>query len=109
MRSPARWWPLLTVTQHADDTIQNVNGTVTELRAPMRKDLAQLQQTLDEAHGLIENMQAVVRANGYKIDDTVENLRVATDNLDELTESLKQRPWSLVRIKPPKERKVPQE
>jgi phospholipid/cholesterol/gamma-HCH transport system substrate-binding protein len=99
---------LLVVTQHADGTIQNVNGTVTELREPIRKDLAELQQTLEEAHGLIENMQAIVRANNYKIDDTVENLRVATDNLDELTESLKQRPWSLVRIKPPKERKVPQ-
>jgi ABC-type transporter Mla subunit MlaD len=98
---------LLTVTQHADDTIRNVNGTVTELRAPMRQDLTELQQTLQEAHLLLENMQAIVRANSYKIDDTVENLRVATDNLDELTESLKQRPWSLVRIKPPKERKVP--
>ncbi len=99
---------LLVVTQHADATIQNVNGTVTELRAPMRKDLAELQQTLEEAHGLIANMQAIVRANNYKIDDTVENLRVATDNLDQLTDSLKQRPWSLIRIKPPKERQVPQ-
>jgi hypothetical protein len=49
-----------------------------------------------------------VRANNYKIDDTVENLRVATDNLDQLTDSLKQRPWSLIRIKPPTDRKVPQ-
>jgi phospholipid/cholesterol/gamma-HCH transport system substrate-binding protein len=99
---------LLVVTQHADDTIQNVNGAVTELRPPLRKDLAELQQTLQGAHGLIENMQAMVGANNYKIDDTVENLRVATDNLDQLTDSLKQRPWSLIRIKPPKERKVPQ-
>ena len=50
----------------------------------------------------------MVRANDYKIDDTVENLRVATDNLDQLTDSLKQRPWSLIRIKQPKEREVPQ-
>ena len=49
----------------------------------------------------------MVRANDYKIDDTVENLRVATDNLDQLTDSLKQRPWSLVRIKQPQDRKVP--
>jgi hypothetical protein len=50
----------------------------------------------------------MVRANDYKIDDTVENLREATENLDELTDSVKQRPWSLVRIRQPKERKVPQ-
>jgi phospholipid/cholesterol/gamma-HCH transport system substrate-binding protein len=99
---------LLVLSQHADGTIQNVNGTVTELREPIRNDLTELQNTLQEAKSLLANMQAMVRANDTKIDDTVENLRVATDNLDQLTDSLKQRPWSLIRIKQPKERAVPQ-
>ncbi len=98
---------LLAVSQHADSTIQNVNGTVTDLREPMRKDLAELQDTLLQAKSLLANMQLIVQANDYKINDTVENLRVATDNLDQLTDSLKQRPWSLIRIKQPKDRKVP--
>ena len=98
---------LLALTQHADGAIENVNGTVSELRAPARQNLAELQQTLQEAHVLLENMQAIVRANHYKMDDTVENLRVATDNLAQLTDALKQRPWSLIRIKPANERKVP--
>jgi hypothetical protein len=54
-------------------------------------------------------MQTMVRANDDKLDDTVENLRTATDNLDQLTDSLKQRPWSLIRIKQPKERELPQQ
>jgi phospholipid/cholesterol/gamma-HCH transport system substrate-binding protein len=99
---------LITLSQHADETIQNVNGTVTDVREPVRKDLAELQATLQEAKTLMVNMQVMVRANDYKIDDTVENMRVATDNLDQLTDSLKQRPWSLIRIKQPKERRVPQ-
>jgi len=99
---------LVTLSQHADETIQNVNGTVTDVREPIRKDLAELQNTLQQAKQLLSDMQVMVRANDYKIDDTVENLRVATDNLDQLTDSLKQRPWSLIRIKQPKERKVPQ-
>ncbi len=98
---------LLAVTQHADGAIQNVDGTVTDLREPMRKDLTELQQTLEQARALLENMQTVVRANNSNINDTMENLRVATDNLDQLTDSLKQRPWSLIRIKQPKDRKVP--
>jgi hypothetical protein len=53
-------------------------------------------------------MQGIVRANDLKIDDTMENMREATDNLDQLTAQLKQRPWSLIRIKQPKERKVPE-
>jgi phospholipid/cholesterol/gamma-HCH transport system substrate-binding protein len=99
---------LIALSQHADDTIQNVNGTVTDVRQPVREDLAELQKTLQEAKGVLADMQVMVRANDFKIDDTVENLRVATDNLDQLTDSLKQRPWSLIRIKQPKERRVPQ-
>jgi phospholipid/cholesterol/gamma-HCH transport system substrate-binding protein len=98
---------LTRVTDHADETIQNVNGTVTVLRDPIRKDLAELQSTLEEARGLLQSMQVVVRANDYKIDDTVENLREATDNLNQFTNSLKQRPWSLVRVKQPEDRQVP--
>jgi phospholipid/cholesterol/gamma-HCH transport system substrate-binding protein len=98
---------LIALSQHADETIQNVNGTVMDVRQPVREDLAELQKTLQEAKGVLADMHVMVRANDYKIDDTVENLRVATDNLDQLTDSLKQRPWSLIRIKQPKERRVP--
>ena len=98
---------LNTLTQHADDTIQNVNGTVSDVREPIRTDLADLQSTLLQARQLLSDMQVLVRANDFKIDDTIENLRTATQNLDELTDSVKQRPWSLIRIKQPEDRKVP--
>lgn len=98
---------LAKVGQHADDTIQNVNGTITELRDPIRKDVFELQAALEHAKGLLQSMQTVVQANDYKIDDTVENLREATDNLNQFTNSLKQRPWSLVRIKQAADRQVP--
>ena len=95
------------LSQHADETVQNVNGTVSDIREPVRKDLAELQNTLLQARQLLADMQVLVRANNYKIDDTIENLRTATENLDELTESVKQRPWSLIRIKQPEDRKMP--
>jgi phospholipid/cholesterol/gamma-HCH transport system substrate-binding protein len=98
---------LAKVSGHADDTIQNVNSAVTDLRGPMRKDLLELQTTLQQAQGLLQSVQLIVRANDYKIDDTVENLRQATDNLNQFTNSLKQRPWSLVRVKQPEDRQVP--
>lgn len=98
---------LTKLSEHADDAIQNVNGTVTDLRAPVRQDLAQLQMTLEEARGLLQSMQVIVKANDYKIDDTMENLREATDNLNQFTNTLKQRPWSLIRTKQPGDRQVP--
>jgi ABC-type transporter Mla subunit MlaD len=95
------------LAEHADTTVQNVNGTVTDVREPTRKDLADLQSTLLQARQLLADIQVVVRANDSKIDDTIENLRTATENVDQLTDSLNQRPWSLIRIKQPQDRKVP--
>jgi ABC-type transporter Mla subunit MlaD len=95
------------LTRHADQTVQNVNGTVSDVREPVRKDLAELQNTLLEAKQLLTDMQVLVRANDYKIDDTIENLRTATENIDQLTDSVKQRPWSLIRVKQPEDRKAP--
>ena len=48
-----------------------------------------------------------MRAKDQDVTDTLENVRLATENLNELTESVKERPWSLIRIRQPKDRKVP--
>ena len=48
---------LVALSQHADETIQNVNGTVSDVREPIRKDLAELQSTLLQAKQLLSDMQ----------------------------------------------------
>jgi phospholipid/cholesterol/gamma-HCH transport system substrate-binding protein len=96
------------VVDHADSTIQNVNGAITDVREPIRVDLAAVQSTLQQAKDVLSDVQRIVRTNDLKVDDTMENMREATDNLDQLTDQLKQQPWSLIRIKQPKERKVPE-
>jgi len=85
-----------------------VNLTIDQLRDPIRQDLAQLHSTMDQAKSMIAAIQTLVRANDNGVSETVENLRVATENLDQLTDQIKQHPWSLVRIRQPKDRKVPQ-
>ena len=67
-----------------------------------------MRKTLDQARSLIADLQAAMRAKDQDVTDTIENVRMATDNLNDLTESVKERPWSLIRIKQPKDRKVPQ-
>jgi phospholipid/cholesterol/gamma-HCH transport system substrate-binding protein len=94
------------VVDHADGAIQNINGTVTDVRDPVRKDLAELQSTLQEAKSLLANMEVMLRANDSRVDETLENLRTTTQNLSDLSNSVKQRPWSLIRIKQPPDRKV---
>jgi len=96
--------PLL---DHADTTVTNVNSTIDQLRDPLRQDLLQMQATMDQAKTLLASIQAVVRGNDDNIHETIENLRVATENLAQLSGDVKQRPWSLVRIRQSKDRKVP--
>ncbi|MCU1333456.1 MAG: hypothetical protein JWM08_2448 [Candidatus Angelobacter sp.] len=96
------------VVDHADGAIQNISGTVKDIRDPLRNDLAELQTTLQEAKGLLVKMEVMVRANDSRVDETLENLRITTQNLSDLSNSVKQRPWSMIRIRQPEDRKVPQ-
>jgi phospholipid/cholesterol/gamma-HCH transport system substrate-binding protein len=96
------------LVDHTDAVVANVNSTIDQLRDPIREDLAQLKSTMEQAKSLIGSIQAVVRGNDDNIHETIENLRVMTENLDQLTDQVKQRPWSLVRIRQPKDRQVPQ-
>jgi phospholipid/cholesterol/gamma-HCH transport system substrate-binding protein len=92
---------------HADATVMNVNSTVDQLRDPIRQDLAELQSTMEQAKSLIGSIQSVVRGNDDNIRETMENLRIASENLAQLTDHVNQEPWSLVRIRQPKDRKIP--
>jgi phospholipid/cholesterol/gamma-HCH transport system substrate-binding protein len=98
--------PLL---DHADTTVGNVNSTIDQLREPLRQDLLQMQSTMEQAKSLIASIQTVVRGNDDNIRETIENLRVATENLAQLSAGVKERPWSLVRIRQPKDRKIPEQ
>ena len=95
------------LADHADGAVSNLNATIDQLGDPILQELAQLQSTTEQAKSLIAAIQAVVRANDRGIGETAKNLRAATDNPNQLTSQVKQRPWSLVRIRQPEDRKVP--
>jgi hypothetical protein len=81
---------------------------VDSIRKPLEKDLTELQGTLQQAHSVLVGVQKVVGTNTEDIVATVRNLRAASENIRVMTESLKQRPWNLIRTTQPADRKVPQ-
>jgi len=85
------------VAQNANDTVKNVNRTVDETREPIKKDLAELEATLARARAVMEDIQALVVMNEQNISETMENFRVASENVEQLTDQLRQRPWTLIR------------
>jgi ABC-type transporter Mla subunit MlaD len=90
-----------------DSAVVNVNSTIDQVRDPVKQDLVALKSTMDQAKNLMTGLQTLVRSNDDNIHDALENIRIATENLDQLTDETKQRPWSLIRIRQPPDHKVP--
>ncbi len=90
-----------------DQAATNVNATVDAVREPLTNDLAELQSTLANARALIDSLRGVIGDNEDDIHQTVRSLRTTADNVRLLSETLKERPWNLVRTTQPPDRKVP--
>jgi phospholipid/cholesterol/gamma-HCH transport system substrate-binding protein len=96
------------VVAHVDHAVGNVDHTVDAIREPLKKDLTELESTIQAAHTVLVDVQNIVGSNEADIGETVRNLRSASENVRVMTESLKQRPWSLIRTKQPTDRRIPQ-
>ena len=95
------------VADETKATVANANRTLDETREPFKSNLVELEATLKQARRTLEDIQAIVVVNESNINETLENLRVSSQNLREMSDELRQRPWSLIRVKPKEDRKVP--
>ncbi len=95
------------VGETADETVANVNRTVDETREPIKKDIAELEATLVQAREMLEDVRALVTVNDANISETIENFRATSENLEQFSDEIRQRPWSLLRTKPKADRAVP--
>jgi len=98
------------------DRFAEVGKSLDELmaRGGLEKSLENVENTTEEARLLITEIQNLVRefhgvvsSNGTSIADIMENFQVASQNLEEFTRIVKERPWLLVRKAAPPERKMP--
>ena len=95
------------VAEQTKSTVANANRTLDETREPLKSNLVELEATLKQTRRTLEDIQAIVVVNESNINETLENLRVSSQNLKEMSDELRQRPWSLIRVKPKPDRKVP--
>ena len=95
------------VVSNMDRTFTNANSTVDAVREPLTKDLAELGVALQQTRSVLDALQNAVGAQTEDIAATVRNLRAASENVRTLTETLKERPWNLIRTTQPPDRKVP--
>jgi ABC-type transporter Mla subunit MlaD len=95
------------VVASLDHAVTSVSTTVDAVRDPLAADLAQLQRTLESAQAVLDGAHHLVGDNEGDIQQIVRSLRTASENARLLTETLKERPWNLIRTSQPGDRKVP--
>jgi len=72
--------------------------------AEVERTMRKLRDTLAEAEGTMAEARRLLMANREHLDVTLENFEVSSENIREFTDTLKQRPYSLIRAKNPPER-----
>ena len=95
------------VSNHAGETLIGIEHTVMETREPLKRNLAQIENTLQDTRELIGDLQTIVLANEENISKTLKNFRMGSENIEQITDELRQRPWNLIRIRPKPDRQVP--
>ena len=104
----ARLTPLLddlkkTMTR-ANDALGHIDAVVLENREDLRVSVAELRQTLLTASSVMDQLDRTLAYNADNIDQILDNVRVTTQQLKELTQTLKRRPYTLIRADNPRER-----
>jgi phospholipid/cholesterol/gamma-HCH transport system substrate-binding protein len=82
-----------------DTLASNIDAVVVENRKEVHEVLLRLHDSLAEARQTLAQIDDLLEANRDNIDETLENFRAASQNLRQFTDTIKQRPFSLIRVK----------
>jgi phospholipid/cholesterol/gamma-HCH transport system substrate-binding protein len=91
--------------KQADDTLKKMDDLLAENRPDLHASITQLRKTLGDANVLVDQLNRTMNTNSENIDEMLENIRLATENLREFTDTIKARPYSLIRTVEPPEHK----
>jgi len=87
----------------ANEALSHLDAAISENRPDLRQSVATLRQVLASADVLTEQLNQTLNTNAENLDEILDNLRHVTNNLNEFTETIKTRPYTLIRasdIKP---------
>lgn len=88
-----------------DKALNQVNEMLAENRPEIRQAIVDLRKTLESADKLADQLTRMMVVNSDNIDEIMDNMRATTENLKQFTDTIKQRPASLLRSTTPRDRK----
>lgn len=86
-------------------TLNSVDALIGENRPDLRQAIAELRRSLTTVTNVTGRLDQTLDVNSESIDELLDNLRQATENLNEFTATIKNRPSSLIRSTNPPEHK----
>jgi len=90
----------------ANETLSHVDSLIGENRADVRKAVVELRKSLTTITDLTGRLDQTLDVNSENIDELLENLRHVSQNLKEFTNTIKTRPYTLIRSSTPREHKT---
>jgi phospholipid/cholesterol/gamma-HCH transport system substrate-binding protein len=90
--------------KQANETMAHVDAILAENRPDIRTSMDQTKKTLANASQLVDLLHNTLERNTDNLDEILVNVRIATDNMKDLTDSLKRKPSLLIRGETGKDR-----
>jgi phospholipid/cholesterol/gamma-HCH transport system substrate-binding protein len=99
--SSAKLGPLIDdfrkASAQANDALAHVNDMIGEDRPDIHQAVGSLRQALASAAQATDQLNRTLDANSENLDEIIDNLRHVTTNLNSFTETIKTRPYTLIR------------
>ncbi len=86
-----------TATNRADQMLAHLDAVLAENRGDLRASLGELRGVLAKSTALVEQLQEVTSQNSSNVDDILANMRMTTENLRSLSDTVRASPASLIR------------
>jgi phospholipid/cholesterol/gamma-HCH transport system substrate-binding protein len=90
----------------ATQVLAHIDSTIGDTQPEVRKAITELRGTLKSLSDLTAQINQTLDVNSENIDQLLDNLLHVTENLKEFTETIKMRPYSLIRAVTPPEHKT---
>jgi phospholipid/cholesterol/gamma-HCH transport system substrate-binding protein len=88
------------LSDKANDLIAHMDGVITDPN--VKESIDKLKKTLTQANELTTRLNNLMDANAENLDEIIDNLRAVSNNMREFTETIKTRPYTLIRSSSPK-------
>ncbi len=89
-------------SEQANVTLDHIDSMIKENRPDVRSAVKNLRASLAKANSILSQLDTTVANNSENLDEIIDNLRRITENMTAFTETIREKPYLLIRSSDPK-------